>query len=72
MKFKVTPEMIKELRKRHHITQQKLAASLFHINRERITDWESGRRNCPPIIWWAIKITWDKIDIWGKDERNKT
>ena len=66
--MKVTVEMIKGLRKRHHITQAQLAESLFHIKRDRIADWECGRRNCPPIIWWAMKMTWDHEDIWGKDE----
>lgn len=58
-----TPEQIKELRKKHHITQEQLADSLYDIKRERIGDWESGRRNMPGVIWWIIKLTYDEIDL---------
>ena len=66
--MKITVEMIKDLRKRHKITQVQLAKSLFHISKHRIADWECGRRNCSPITWWAMKMTWDHEDIWGTDE----
>jgi DNA-binding XRE family transcriptional regulator len=62
-----TPEQILDLRKRHHITQNQLADSLYGIKRERIGDWESGRRACPSIIWWAILLTWDKRDLWEEE-----
>ena len=64
-------EDIKDLRRRHHITQKQLADSLYGIKFERIADWESinpktgkPRRNCPDIVWWAMKLTWDKVDLW--------
>ena len=62
--MKVNPEDIKDLRRRHRITQKQLAESLFHITTQAVASWESGRRNCPPIIWWAMRLTWDKIDEW--------
>ena len=60
-------EEIKALRKRHGITQEKLADSLYHIKPKRIADWESGRRNCPDIVWWAMVLTWDKRDLWAEE-----
>ena len=65
--FKVTPEMIKDIRNRHRISQVKLAESLFHVKEKRISDWECGKRNCPAIIYWAMKMTWDHEDIWGQE-----
>ena len=64
--MKIKAEWIRDLRNRHRITQVQLAESLFHVKRDRIADWETNRRNCPPIIFWAMKLTWDKEDIWGK------
>ncbi len=61
--MKPTPEMIKDLRKKHHITQDQLADSLYDIKRPRVADWESGRRNMPGIIWWIIKLMYDEIDL---------
>lgn len=58
-----SPEQIKDLRKRKHITQEQLADSLYDIKRERIGDWESGRRRMPGIIWWIIKWMYDKVDL---------
>ena len=55
---------IKELRKRHGITQKELAYSLYGITTENVQSWESGRRNCTPIVWWAMVLTWDKVDLW--------
>ena len=63
--MKPTREEIIDLRRRHHITQNQLADSLYDIKRARIGDWESGRRSMPGIIWWAAKITWDKEDLWS-------
>ena len=59
-----TPEDIKALRKRHRITQDVLADSLYGIKRARVPDWEAGRRTCSEIIWWAIWLTWEKEDLW--------
>ena len=61
-------EDIKDLRRRHHITQKQLADSLYGIKFERIADWETGRRNMPDIVWWACKLTWDKVDLWEEEE----
>lgn len=60
-------EEIKDLRRRHHLTQKQLADSLYHIKEERISDWELGRRNCPDIIWWAMVLTHDHIDLWEEE-----
>ena len=62
-----TKEEIKDLRLRHRITRNQLADSLYGIKRERILDWEVGRRNMPPIVWWACKLTWDHIDLWVEE-----
>lgn len=62
---KILAEDIVSLRKRHGITQKRLAESLYDIKYARIPDWESGRRSCPPIIFWGMVLTWDKIDIYG-------
>ena len=64
MARKPKSEEIKQLRERHGLTQNQLADSLYGIKRERIADWENGRRDCPPIIWWAMVLTWDKVDLW--------
>ena len=56
-------EKIKDLRKRHGITQKQLAESLYGIKVNRVADWESGRRNCQPIVWWAMVLIWDKKDL---------
>ena len=61
------PEEIRELRARHKLTQDKLADSLYGIKRARVPDWESSRRTCPPITWWAMKLTWDGIDLWNEE-----
>ena len=58
-----TPEKMKELRARHGISREELALSLYGIKPDRVTDWELGRRNCPPIVWWAMVLTWDKKDL---------
>ncbi len=59
-----TAQMIKDLRKRHNLTQQRLADSLYGIKVSTVANWEAGRRNCPPIIWWAMVLTWDQRDLW--------
>lgn len=53
------PNKVRALRERHGITQNQLADSLYGIKRARIADWESGRRGLPPIVWWAMVLTWD-------------
>jgi len=63
----MTPEKIKDLRKRHRLTQAKLAESLYGIKKERIADWETGRRSMPKIVWWAMVLTWDRIDLWEEE-----
>lgn len=62
-----TPEQIRDLRTRNHITQDELADSLYGIKRARIGDWEAGRRRMPIIVWWACKLTWDKVDLWNEE-----
>lgn len=60
------PKDVKELRKRHHITQQQLADSLYGVKVERIHDWERegpNGRNCPPLTWWVMKALWDEVDL---------
>lgn len=51
MKKEISPRpyQIKDLRKRHGITQQKLADSLYGVSVESVVNWENDRRNCPPI-----------------------
>lgn len=56
-------ERIKRLRKRHNLTQVKLAKSLYGVSEQSVANWESGRRGCPDILWWAMKLIWDKVDI---------
>jgi len=62
-----TPEEIKDLRRRNKLTQHQLADSLYGVKRERIADWETGRRQCPPITWWAMVLTWDSRDLWQEE-----
>ena len=62
-----TPQMIKDLRKRHRLRQKDLADSLYGIKYDRIPDWETGRRKCPSIVWWAMVLTWDKKDLWEEE-----
>ena len=64
---KPSAEDIKDLRKRHRITQRQLADSLYGVKYDRIPDWETGRRGCPPSIWWQIKLVWDKVDLWVEE-----
>lgn len=59
---------VKQLRERHNITQVELADSLYGIKRARIADWESGRRGLPPLVWWAMVLTWDKRDLRDVEE----
>lgn len=61
------PYEIKDLRRRYKITQHQLADSLYGVKRPRIPDWETGRRECPPIVWWAMCLVWDKIDLWEEE-----
>ena len=61
------PEEILELRKRHNLTQNKLADSLYGVKRARIADWENGRRQCPALAWWAMVLVWDKVDLWDEE-----
>ena len=62
------PYEIRELRKRHGISREELARSLYHIKVSRIIDWELDRRKCPPIIWWAMRVTWDQVDLWEEEQ----
>lgn len=62
--IKPTRQDIKDLRKRHNLTQEKLAESLYGIKLETLRSWEKGQRNCPSIVWWAMVLTWDKRDLW--------
>lgn len=62
-----TPEQIKDLRRRHHLTQRQLADSLYGVKYERVADWETDRRKMPPSIWWQMKIVWDKVDLWAEE-----
>ncbi len=64
--MKIKPEEIKALRARYSLTQQQLADSLYEVKRERITDWETHRRVCPPMVTWAMILEWDELDIRGK------
>ena len=61
------PEQIFDLRRRHKLTREKLAESLYDIKHERILDWELGRRNCPGLTWWAMCLTWDQRDLWQEE-----
>ena len=63
------PYEIIQLRKRHGITQQQLADSLYDVKRTQIADWEIGRRRCRPLEWWAMVLTWDKVDLWEKEQQ---
>lgn len=67
MSRKPTPEQIRDLRRRHHITQHQLADSLYGIKRDRVGDWEAGRRGCPAHIWWSMLLIWDKRDLWVEE-----
>ncbi len=58
------PQDIKDLRKRHGITQKQLCNSLYGVKQDRIGEWERGWRSCPPIVWWAMLLTWDRRDLW--------
>lgn len=62
-----TPQQIRDLRTRHRLSQEKLAESLYHIKATNIAHWENGRRNCQPIVWWAMVLTWDKKDLWAEE-----
>lgn len=59
---------IRALRRRHNLTQEQLAASLYGIKVESVVNWERDRRNCKPIVWWAMVLTWDKIDLWSHED----
>lgn len=65
------PYQIRDLRRRHNLTQQALADSLYGIKKGRVVDWECDRRNCPPITWWAMVLTWDKRDLWVEENKGK-
>lgn len=56
-------EEIKDLRARHRITQKQLAESLYGVSEQSVASWESGRRGCPDIIFWVMKMIWDDIDL---------
>jgi len=64
---KTPSEEIKDLRRRNKLTQNQLADSLYGIRRERIPEWEAGRRTCPEITWWAMCLTWDGRDLWQEE-----
>lgn len=63
LNMKIRPKEIKALRERHNLTQRQLAESLYMVKRERITDWETGRRDCPAMVGWAMILQWDGQDI---------
>lgn len=63
-----TKEEVRALRIRHRLTQKKLAESLYDISTTQVINWESGRRNCPGIILWAMVLTWDKMDLWSEED----
>lgn len=69
--MKLKPEQIKNLRARHSLTQEELATSLYGIKRGRITDWETGRRSCPPLAVWAMILTWDGLNILEPEDELK-
>ena len=73
-KIVVKAEDIKAIRKRHSLTQAKLAEAIYDCSTRKIGSWEIGARNCPAIYLWAIVLTFDKIDLydygidkWRKD-----
>lgn len=60
--------MIRDLRKRHNLTQQQLADSLYgNFTGRIIGDYERGERNCMPLTWWAMVLTWDGRDLWQEE-----
>lgn len=59
---------IRALRRRHKLTQGDLAESLYDVKEGTIRDWENGRRKCASMNWWAIVLTWDKIDLWSDED----
>ncbi len=69
--MKIKPNEIRALRERHHLTQRGLADSLYGVKRERITDWETGRRDCPDLVAWAMILTWDGLNIMSQEDLNK-
>ena len=70
-KQSVSAEEIVDLRERHNLTQKKLAESLYGINKDSVSNWETGYRNCPAIVWWAMNLTWDHVDIWEEEQKRK-
>lgn len=59
--------VIKALRKRHGLTQQELADSLYGVTRSAIRAYEGSTRHCSPITLWAMVLTWDKMDLWSQE-----
>lgn len=62
------PYEIGALRRRHKISRKELAESLYGIEPGTIQSYELGRRRCHPLTWWAMVLTWDKIDLWADEE----
>lgn len=64
-----TAEDIKALRERHGLTREQLANSLYKCEEGTIQSYELGRRHCHPLTFWAMVMTWDKMDLRHDEER---
>lgn len=64
MSLKPSPEQIRDLRRRHKLTQEQLANSLYGVRVQQVAAWESGRRGCTPNVWWSMCLIHDKRDLW--------
>ena len=62
-----TRQDIKDLRKRHNLTQEKLADSLYGIKLETLRSWEKGQRNCPSIVCRAALAAVSSANATGAD-----
>ena len=59
---KPKPEQIRQLREKHNKTRRAFVDPLPSIKENRLRDWEKGRRDCPPLAWWVMKLIWDNED----------
>lgn len=61
--MKPTPEDLRALKARHHLTAATMAEPLYGVSKKSIENWVGGRRECPPLAWWALVLHFESIDL---------
>lgn len=56
-------KQFRELKERHGLTYVTMSDPLYGVSKRSIQNWANGRRECPPLVWWALVLHFDGVDL---------